>query len=98
MQDNFDWENNTIQMIKDWMFKEGITFEEAFKSFDRDFDGRISKADLKWGLINILEIKSEEILPTKLDRLFKLIDFYKTNSIQLSDFQRLLTNENPYSS
>jgi len=71
--------------------------EEAFKSFDRDFDGSINKEDLRWSLQNILSIKSENILPTKLDRLFKLMDFYKTNSIQVSDFQRLLNNENPYS-
>jgi len=53
--------------------------EEAFKSFDRDFDGIINKEDLKWALMNILQIKQEEIMPTKLDRLFKIMDFYKTN-------------------
>lgn len=55
--------------------------EEAFKCFDRDFDGMVSKEDLRWGIINILEIKFEEIFPTKLDRLFRLMDFYKTNAI-----------------
>jgi Ca2+-binding EF-hand superfamily protein len=71
--------------------------EEAFKSFDRDFDGCINKEDLRWGLLNVMHVKPEEIMPTKLDRLFKLMDFYKTNTIQLSDFQRLMSNENPYS-
>lgn len=78
--------------------KERITIEEAFKCFDRDFDGYVKKEDLRWGIINILKVKEEEIFPTKLDRLFRLLDFYKTNSIQLSDFQRLINNENPYSS
>jgi len=41
----------------------------------------VSKADLKWGLINILKVKEEEIFPTKLDRLFRLMDFYKTGQI-----------------
>lgn len=63
------------------MHSERITVEEAFKCFDLDFDGFISKADLKSGLISILKVREEEILPTKLDRLFKLLDFYKTNSI-----------------
>jgi hypothetical protein len=36
---------------------------------------------LRWGLINILKVKEEEILPTKLDRLFRLLDFYKTGQI-----------------
>ena len=96
-QDNFDWENQIIEDIKQWIWTQKITVEEAFKSFDRDFDGTINKEDLKWALLNILMIKPEQIFPTKLDRLFKLMDFYKTNSIQLSDFERLVNNENPYS-
>jgi hypothetical protein len=39
------------------------------------------KDDLKWALLNILKIKDEEIQNTKLDRLFRLMDFYKTNKI-----------------
>jgi hypothetical protein len=38
----------------------------------------VSKADLKWALVHILKVKEEEIFPTKLDRLFRLLDFYKT--------------------
>ena len=77
--DNFDWENDVIDKIKSWVITERITVEEAFKCFDRDFDGYIKKDDLKWGIINILKIKEDEIQPTKLDRLFRLLDFYKTN-------------------
>ena len=79
--DNFDWENQTIDQIKQWIWTSKITVEEAFKSFDHDFDGKINKEDLKWALINIIQIKPEEIFPTKIDRLFKIIDFYKTNQI-----------------
>ena len=68
-----------IDKIKSWVITERITVEEAFKCFDRDFDGYIKKDDLKWGIINILKIKEDEIQPTKLDRLFRLLDFYKTN-------------------
>jgi Ca2+-binding EF-hand superfamily protein len=85
-EDNFDWENNVIVTIKAWIQNERITVEEGFKCFDKDFDGFISKDDLKYALIEILKIKPETIVPTKLDRLFRLMDFYKTNSIQLSDF------------
>ncbi|MFS8160614.1 MAG: hypothetical protein ACMG6E_10515, partial [Candidatus Roizmanbacteria bacterium] len=38
-QDNFDWENQVIEQIKQWINVTRITVEEAFKSFDRDFDG-----------------------------------------------------------
>ncbi len=81
LNDNFDWENAVIDQIRKWVFSEKITIEEAFKSFDRDFDGYVNKADLKWALTNILQIKEEEIFPTKLDRLFRLLDFYKTGQI-----------------
>ncbi len=79
--DNFDWENDAIEKIKHWIHSERITIEEAFKCFDKDFDGFVSKTDLRWALINIIKIKDEDILPTKLDRLFRLIDFYKTGNI-----------------
>jgi Ca2+-binding EF-hand superfamily protein len=80
-EDNFDWENGIIEKIKDWINRERITVEEGFKCFDKDFDGYISKDDLKWGIVSILEVKEEQILPTKLDRLMRLMDFYKTNKI-----------------
>jgi len=98
MGDNFDWENNVIDKLKRWVATERITVEEAFKCFDKDFDGFVNKSDLRWGLVDVLKIKEEEIYPTKLDRLFRLLDFYKTGKIQPSDFQRLINDENPYSS
>ena len=55
VNDNFNWEYEMIQKIKDWIRDEGITVEEAFKAFDRDFDGFIDIDDLKWVLINIIK-------------------------------------------
>ena len=81
MNDNFDWENGVIDQIKQWVARDRITIEEGFKSFDKDFDGYVNKDDLRWGLVNILKVKEEEIYPTKLDRLFRLLDFYKTGQI-----------------
>lgn len=78
IKDSFDWEDSVIEKIKEWITKEKITVEEAFKCFDRDFDGLINKNDLRFSLVSILKLKDEDILPTKLDRLFRLIDFYKT--------------------
>lgn len=58
-EDNFDWENGVIEKIKEWVQKERITVEEGFKCFDKDFDGFINKEDLKYSLVNILDIKAE---------------------------------------
>ena len=96
--DNFDWEEGMIEQIKQWIISHRISSEEAFKVFDHDFDGVINKEDLKWALIHLLQLKPESIFPTKLDRLFNLLDFYKTGSIQPSDINRLVENENPYTS
>jgi Ca2+-binding EF-hand superfamily protein len=75
-----------INQIKDWITQQRITVEETFKCFDRDFDGVVNKIDLRASLLTLLRLKDEDILPTKLDRLFRLMDFYKTGAIQLSDF------------
>ena len=94
--DNFNWEEKIVKKLKNWICSSQITVEEAFKSFDHDFDGVVSKDDLKWTLINLLQVEEEEIAPTKLERLFKILDFYKTGNIQLSDIRRLIDKENPY--
>lgn len=61
-----------------------------------NFDGYISKEDLNKSLIQLIQIPSDEIIGTKLDRLFNLMDFFKQKKIQLSDFQRLVGGVNPY--
>jgi Ca2+-binding EF-hand superfamily protein len=95
--DNFNWEYQMIEKIKEWIASEGITVEEAFKSFDRDFDGFIDLADLKWILTNILKIGDKSsINASQLERLFKLLDFHKVGHIQRCDIQRLVENDNPY--
>lgn len=91
VEDNFDWEHATIAKIKQWVLAQELTVEEAFKCFDKDFDGFISKQDLRDALTEILEINPKTVQPTKLDRLFQLMDFFKTGLVQLSDFQRLMT-------
>lgn len=35
-----------IEKIKKWIVSKKCTVEEAFKCFDRDFDGLVSKQDL----------------------------------------------------
>ena len=78
LSDNFDWEQGVIEKLKNWILQKRITLEEAFKSFDCDFDGKISKQDLKKAMIDVLSIPEEEIYQTRLERLFRLMDFYRT--------------------
>lgn len=48
--DNFDWEHQVINKIRDWILTKQCTVEEAHKCFDLDFDGVVNKADLKRSL------------------------------------------------
>lgn len=97
VEDNFNWEYETVDKIKKWILDEGITVEEAFKAFDRDFDGHISIEDLKWVIINIIKSGDKKTIGgSQLERLFKLLDFHKSGRIQKCDIQRLVENENPY--
>lgn len=61
VEDNFDWEQETIERIKRWVAEQRLTVNEAFKCFDKDFDGFISKPDLKASLVEILEIDPKSI-------------------------------------
>ena len=69
---------------------------EAFRSFDKDFDGLISKDDMKQSLVEYLRVPAEEINAPRLDRLFRILSYYKTDKIQLTDFDRLLNDVSPY--
>jgi Ca2+-binding EF-hand superfamily protein len=39
-----------IRKIKDWIQNKGLTVEEAFKCFDMNFDGYVTKDDLNKSL------------------------------------------------
>lgn len=54
---------------------------EAFRSFDKDFDGLISKDDMKQSLVEYLRVPAEEINAPRLDRLFRILSYYKTDKI-----------------
>jgi len=56
VEDNFNWEEQMISKIKQWVLTKGFTIEEAFKCFDQDFDGIVSKDDLKRSLAILLHV------------------------------------------
>ena len=96
LEDSWTWENETIEKIRKWIHSENISVENAFRAFDVDFDGVISKEDLKVGLITVLKLQTKECPSSKMDRLYKLMDTFKRNLIQLSDFKLLFEeNSNP---
>lgn len=81
VNDNFDWEVSVVEQLRKWVIEKNLNADEAFKTFDKDFDGFISKEDLKQGLINNVNVQRHEITDTKLERLYKLIDTFKTGKI-----------------
>jgi hypothetical protein len=81
IEDNFDWQEGVIEKIKEWVQVSKMGSEEAFKSFDHDFDGLISHGDMRTSLIQFLKVKPEDINDPRISRLFKLLSFYKTDFI-----------------
>ena len=84
--DNWSWENDAMNRIRQWITREGLTARDAFKAFDRDFDGKVTKKDLNNALTGLLKYEAKEVTDLRLDRLFKLLDTYKRNRVQLADF------------
>ena len=60
-EDNFDWEYEILFKIRNWVHKENLTVEEAFRAIDKDFDGFISKTDIQNYLKEVLKFEDKEI-------------------------------------
>ena len=88
-QDSWEWENLALDRIRAWILRENVSVEEAFRAFDKDFDGVMSVEDLKKSLIGILKYKESEVSVSKVERLYKLLDIYKRDSVQLADFKSI---------
>lgn len=65
-------------MIQKWVNERKLGANEAFKSFDKDFDGLISKEDMKVSLKENMNLKPEDLYDSRMDRLFRIMSFYKT--------------------
>lgn len=89
-EDNWKWQMETIERIREWYKGEGISLFDAFRTVDKDFDGFINKNDLKTFLLEVLKFQENDLTNTRLDRLFKLMDQFKRGCVQFIDFKRLL--------
>ena len=88
IEDSFEWQNQVVAQIKVWFKREKLRQrdlqldpQDAFKSFDIDFDGKVSRADLKKALTSFLDIPPKEITDIRLERLFRLLSFHKTETL-----------------
>jgi len=89
-KDSWNEEERVLARIRHWIQAQEVTIEAAFRAFDRDFDGVISKSDLKESLATLLNISESDLPSAKLDRLYKLMDSCKRDSVQLADFKAVM--------
>lgn len=67
--------------------------EDAFRIVDIDFDGNISKEDLRTFLLDVLKLENNEVNDPRIDRLFKLLDQFKRGYVQSDDFKRVFSDD-----
>ena len=90
VDDNWNWPIYIINRIKTWFQTAKITITDCFRILDHDFDGQISKQDLQNFIINVLKEQEKEITESKLNRVHKLLDFFKRGQVQMIDIEQLL--------
>lgn len=92
-KDTFNWENNVIKRIRTWFKSLNMKSEDAFRIIDIDYDQIIDKKDLHRFLKDILQVPAEELSETHIDRLYNLMDLYRTGKVKYSDFKRILAED-----
>ncbi|EGR32802.1 hypothetical protein IMG5_070330 [Ichthyophthirius multifiliis] len=92
-EDDWEWTKDVLAKIKNWFREERLTIQDAFRVFDKDFDGYISKEDLQNFLKDVLKISEKELEGQRINRLFKLMDEFKRGTIKLADLNRLLCED-----
>ncbi len=90
INDSFDWQSSILSKLRSYFKSEKCSSADAFRIVDSDFDGFISKADLKKFLIVELNERSEDVNSSNIDRLFKLLDRFKRGCINKEDFAHFL--------
>ena len=75
-----------IRSIFDWIIDKRLSFSEAFKLMDVNFDGVVSPSDLQAFLERTfnLDVSRHRL---KVDRVFKIMDHSKAGSILRVDFE-----------
>ena len=86
VNDGFDWEESVIQKLKAWIREGNLSAEEVFRTFDHDFDGVIDMKDVVH-VLKLIGIDAAAISSSKIERLYRLLDQYKTGSITQKDIE-----------
>ena len=60
---------------------------------DADFDGIITKPDLKKFLLSTIEISESQLPEVTIDRVYKLLDIYKRGFILKNDLKKILNDD-----
>mmetsp|Transcript_28903 Transcript_28903/g.27806 ORF Transcript_28903/g.27806 Transcript_28903/m.27806 type:complete len:158 (+) Transcript_28903:3046-3519(+) len=90
--DSFAFEMAAIKRIKDFSTtSKSMSVEQLFKIMDSDFDGYISKEDLRVFLESILEVR--ELTPVRLDRIYRVLDQNKSGNLVISDLRYLINSD-----
>ena len=60
--------------IRQWFALSRLSIEDAFKTLDKNYKGEINEDDLYNFLQNVIKVKEADLIKSKVNRLFKLMD------------------------
>ena len=78
-----------MNQIKIFIKDKGINSQDLFRLIDNDFSESITIDELKNFLKKDLHVKKDEINMASMERLYKLMDINKHNSINRWEFEKV---------
>lgn len=70
-----------------------IVLEEAFKMFDKDGNGQISRAELRLAFQNILQTTEEDLPLTEMEDMLREFDRNGDGSINFAEFKQYMMED-----
>ena len=89
IEDNFHWQYNILLQLRQFIKDTKVNCEDLFRLVDTDFDMIFTVVDLKKFLEKELHVRPSDLKEAQLERLYKLLDVNKHNTVNREEFQKV---------
>ena len=87
--------DDVVDILRQWVVDTGVNIRKLFDKFDENSDGTIDSQELKSGL---LSLNLADLPPSQVDRLVEEIDADGNGVIDLDEFDKILSGDEPHES